>query len=159
MRDLRFRQQQWDSRRAPHIAPINVLVDELMASPGQAGVPYVAPVYGGVDARVLFIARDPGPMTQPELGGSGFLSLENDDASAERFATLLDEAGIPAGETLPGTPTPGTSTASRGQKSWKTESGHWHGCWAYCPGCGWSCCSAGRRETAGVGWHGGIPGW
>lgn len=101
MRDPQFRQQQWDGRRAPHIGPINSLVDELMASPGRAGVPYVAPVYGGVDARVLFVARDPGPMTQPELGGSGFLSLENDDASAERFAILLDDAGIPVGETLP----------------------------------------------------------
>jgi hypothetical protein len=54
-----------------------------------------------VGARVLFVARDPGPKTQGEQGGSGFLSLENDDASAERFATLLEEAGIPATETLP----------------------------------------------------------
>jgi hypothetical protein len=29
------------------------------------------------------------------------LSLENDDASAERFATLLDDAGIPVAEVLP----------------------------------------------------------
>lgn len=101
MRDEKYRQQQWDDRRAPHIAPINALVDQLMVAPGQAGIPYVAPVYGGVDARVLFIARDPGPKTQGELGGSRFLSLENDDASAERFATLLDDAGIPVGETLP----------------------------------------------------------
>jgi len=101
MRDPEYRQQQWDDRWAPHVAPINALVDELKASSGQAGVPYVAPIYGGVDARVLFIARDPGPKTQDDQGGSGFLSLENDDASAERFATLLDEAGIPVRETLP----------------------------------------------------------
>ena len=101
MRDQKYRQQQWGDRRAPHIAPINTLVDQLMVAPGQAGVPYVAPVYGGVDARVLFIARDPGPKTQGELGGSGFLSLENDDTSAERFANLLDDAGIPVAETLP----------------------------------------------------------
>jgi hypothetical protein len=101
MRDKKYRQQQWDDRWAPRIAPVNALVDELMVSPGQAGVPYFAPIYGGVDARVLFVARDPGPKTQSELGGSGFLSLENDDASAERFATLLDDAGIPVGETLP----------------------------------------------------------
>jgi len=93
MRDPQYRQQQWDDRWAPHIAPVNALVDELIASSGQAGVPYVAPIYGGVDARVLFIARDPGPKTQRELDGSGFLSLENDDASAERFATLLDSYG------------------------------------------------------------------
>jgi hypothetical protein len=101
MRDPHYRQQQWDGRRVPHIAPVNALVDDLMASPGRAGVPYVAPIYGGVDARVLFIARDPGPMTQRETGGSGFLSLENDDASAERFATLLEQSGIPVAETLP----------------------------------------------------------
>lgn len=29
------------------------------------------------------------------------MSLENDDASAERFAILLGDAGIPVGETLP----------------------------------------------------------
>jgi hypothetical protein len=101
MRDEKYRQHQWEDRRSAHIAPVNALVDELRASPSQAGVPYVAPIYGGVDARILFLARDPGPKTQDELGGSGFLSLENDDASAERFATLLDDAGIPVAETLP----------------------------------------------------------
>jgi Uracil DNA glycosylase superfamily len=54
----------------------------------------VAPVYGGVDARVLCILRDPGLKTHNQYGGSGFLCPENDDASAERFATLLDDAGI-----------------------------------------------------------------
>jgi hypothetical protein len=101
MRDPEYRRQQWNDRWAPHVAPVNALLDELMASSGRPGVPYVAPIYGGVDARVLFVARDPGPKTQGDHGGSGFLSLENDDGSAERFATLLDEAGIPVMETLP----------------------------------------------------------
>jgi hypothetical protein len=59
----------------------------------------VAPVYGGVHARVLNIFRDPGPKTCISPGGSGFLCPENDDASAERFATLLDGAGIAVSET------------------------------------------------------------
>lgn len=101
MRDLQYRQRQWEGRLAPHVAPVSALVDRLAAPSGRAGAPYVAPVYGGVDARVLFVARDPGPKTQAGLGGSGFLSLENDDASAERFANLLDEAGISVGDTLP----------------------------------------------------------
>jgi hypothetical protein len=75
-------------------------VDELTDPAGRGWVPYVAPVYGGVDAHVLCMQRDPGPKTHNELGGSGFLCLENDDATAERFATLLDEAGIPVNETL-----------------------------------------------------------
>jgi len=100
MRDPQFRQQQLDGIRAAHVAPINALVDELIDSSGRGWVPYVAPGYGGVDARVLNIHRDPGPKTNTQHGGSGFLCVENDDASAERFATLLDSAGIPVGETL-----------------------------------------------------------
>ena len=60
----------------------------------------MSPDYGGVDARVLNIFRDPGPKTHTQHDGSGFLCVENDDPSAERFATLLDGAGIPVGETL-----------------------------------------------------------
>ena len=42
------------------------LVDELIFFfRPDPGVPYVAPVYGGVDARVLFIARD--PVRKPNL--------------------------------------------------------------------------------------------
>ncbi len=100
MRDPQFRRQQIDDLRAPHIAPVNALVDELTDPAGRGWVPYVAPVYGGVSARVLCIQRDPGPKTHSGLGGSGFLCLENDDATAERFATLLDEADIPVSETL-----------------------------------------------------------
>ena len=89
MRDPQFWQQQVDGLRAPHVAPVNALVDELR-DPSRGYVPYVAPVYGGVNARVLNIFRDPGPKARAEHGGSGFLCPENDDASAERFATLLD---------------------------------------------------------------------
>jgi hypothetical protein len=100
MRDPQFRQQQEDGLRAAHVAPINALVDDLRDPVGRGWVPYVAPVYGSVNARVLNIFRDPGPKTHSQHGGSGFLCPENDDASAERFATLLDSAGIAVGETL-----------------------------------------------------------
>lgn len=99
MSDRQFRKQQEDGLRASHIAPVNALVDELR-NLGRGWVPYLVPVYGGVDARVLCIMRDPGPKTHSEHGGSGFLSPENNDATAERFATLLDDAGIPVGELL-----------------------------------------------------------
>jgi hypothetical protein len=59
MRDPRFRQQQLDGLRAPHVALINVLADELINPAGRGWVPYVAPLYGGVAARVLCIQRDP----------------------------------------------------------------------------------------------------
>jgi hypothetical protein len=100
MRNPQFRQQQVDGLRAPHVGPINALVDALIDLSGRGWVPYVSPDYGGVDARVLNIFRDPGPKTHRQHDGSGFLCVENDDPSAERFATLLDDAGIAVDETL-----------------------------------------------------------
>ena len=100
MRDSDFRQQQRDGLWSPHVAPINALVDELRDLDGRGWVPYVAPVYGGIYARVLCIQRDPGPMTRSQHGGSGFLCPENDDATAERYATMLDEAGIAVNDIL-----------------------------------------------------------
>ena len=135
MRDPRFRQQQIDDLRAPHIAPVNALVDELADHAGRGWVPYVAPVYGGVNARVLNIQRDPGPKTHKELGGSGFLCLENDDATAERFANLLDEVGIKVSETLPWNAYPWY--INREPLSWKPEPNRSGGCSASCPACAW----------------------
>jgi hypothetical protein len=43
---------------------------------------------------MLSVLQDPGPKTDTAHGGSGFLCLENDDNAAERFATLLADAGI-----------------------------------------------------------------
>lgn len=89
MRDPRFREAQTGGIRLPHVAPINDLVDDLRTE-GRGWVPYVAPMYGGVDAEMLSVFRDPGPMTNDLSGrGSGFLCLENDDPAAEWFATLL----------------------------------------------------------------------
>jgi hypothetical protein len=35
MRDPQFRQQQVDGLRAPHVAPVNAMVDELINSSGR----------------------------------------------------------------------------------------------------------------------------
>ena len=95
MGDPAFKRSQEEGRRLPHVAPINALVDALHEETGR-WLPHVAPIYGGIEAEMLMIARDPGPMTNPSGGGSGFLCLENDDASAELRAWLLDEVGLPA---------------------------------------------------------------
>jgi hypothetical protein len=100
MRDPEFRRRQHDGLRRPHIAPFTALVDALVAEGGRGWMPYIAPLYGGVDARVLSILRDPGPKTRDGTG-SGMLCCENDDPSAELLATLLDEAGVPVRELLP----------------------------------------------------------
>lgn len=92
MADRAHRDSQEHEAFAPHIAPVNALVDRLR-SVGRGWVPYVAPAHGGVDARVLSILRDPGPATRAEVG-SGFLSTENDDPSAEFQAEQLRRVGL-----------------------------------------------------------------
>jgi hypothetical protein len=137
MRDPQFRQQQFDDLRAPHIAPVNALVDELTDPAGRGWVPYVAPVYGGVDARVLCIQRDPGPKTHSGLGGSGFLCLENDDATAERFATCWRRPAYQSARRSRGTPTPGISTARREPPNSRPAPSHFGGSSSFSPGCAW----------------------
>jgi hypothetical protein len=88
MRDAAFRQFQRDRRTDPHIAPINQLVARLQGYDGRGWLPEVAPMHGGVDARILSVLRDPGPMTR-EGSGSGFLCVENDDPTAETQCGLV----------------------------------------------------------------------
>ncbi len=100
MGDASFRHDQWERRFDPHIAPINHYVDEIRTQ-GLGWAPYVAPLHGGVDARVLSILRDPGPATLDSDRGSGFLCVENNDPSAELQCTQLVQAGLTAADLLP----------------------------------------------------------
>jgi hypothetical protein len=100
MRDPDFRRSQEAGIWRPHVAPINTLVDALREE-GRGWAPYVAPLYGGIAAEMLSVLRDPGHMTNGADRGSGFLCLENGDASAELYATLLAEAGISADRMTP----------------------------------------------------------
>lgn len=101
MRGEEFREEQWRRRYDAHIAPINWLVDELRLTPGRGSVPYIAPMYGGIDAKLLSVLRDPGPKTQEANGGSGFLCMENNDATAEAISNLCFDAKIHADEIVP----------------------------------------------------------
>ena len=97
MADADFRASQWDQRYAPHIAPINEYIDSIREP---KWLPYVAPMHGGIDARILTLLRDPGPRTQ-DVVGSGFLSIENDDPTAEQQGDLLAAVGLTARDVLP----------------------------------------------------------
>lgn len=101
MVDERFRAEQWQHRYDAHIAEINLFVDELRRIPGRESVPYIAPMYGGVNARLLSVLRDPGPKTQKANEGSGFLCMENNDATAEAISKLFGDAGIDASDIVP----------------------------------------------------------
>jgi hypothetical protein len=93
MADPDFRRSAEAGVHLDPVGEINGLVDELRTE-GPSWVPYIAPTWGGIDAEVLVLLRDPGPMTNPDLKGSGFLSAENDDDSARRLAWLLDAVGL-----------------------------------------------------------------
>ena len=97
MRDAEFRDWQWAHRFDRHIAPFNELVEELTA---KGWLPYIPPMYGGINARLLSLLRDPGPKTREGVG-SGFLSMENDDASAEAIYEYCSRAGIQAADMVP----------------------------------------------------------
>lgn len=45
-------------------------------------------------ARILLLLEAPGPKATRERGGSGFVSPDNDDGTAENMWRLLEEAGI-----------------------------------------------------------------
>lgn len=100
MADETFRNQQWQHRYDAHMAPLNHLVDEVRNDTRSEWAPYIAPMYGGVHARLLSVLRDPGPKTK-EGNGSGFLCMENDDPTAEAISHFFAEVGIGATDIVP----------------------------------------------------------
>jgi hypothetical protein len=99
MADPVFRAAQQADRYAPHVRPINELVDALRDDT-RGWIPHVAPLHGGIAAGVLSVLRDPGPATQDETG-SGFLCIENDDPTAERQLQSFSEVGIAPADITP----------------------------------------------------------
>jgi len=90
MRDANVRQQRKAMLGQPHIAKLTDYVAGLRRCSGLE-VPDFDPLDGGVTARVLFLFEKPGPMTVE----SGFISRDNDDATAEATFRFMEQAGIP----------------------------------------------------------------
>jgi len=65
----------------PDVRPLNELVERWRQEGRQ--VPYADPDSCGVRSRVLFLHESPGP--QASAHGSGLVSTDNNDPSAERF--------------------------------------------------------------------------
>jgi len=97
MADPGFRQDQNARLLDARTKPITELVDRIR---DDRWAPYVAPLHGGVESRMLSILRDPGPKTT-DGDGSGMLCVENDDPTAELQAELADSAGIDPSDYLP----------------------------------------------------------
>jgi len=85
----------------PHVARLGVLVREITDGRGRRGsVPFVDPDSGGDRSRVLMILESPGPMADA-AGGSGFLSVDNDDETAANAWRTLCEVGLSRLDAMP----------------------------------------------------------
>jgi hypothetical protein len=86
---------------APHMAPLTDYARGLRHRPG-CEVPDFDPCDGGIDAQLLFLFEKPGPMTAAagEHRGSGFISRDNDDPTAEATGRFMVTAGIPRAATV-----------------------------------------------------------
>lgn len=85
-----------------HIAPLTAYAARLRQM-GLGQVPDFDPLDGGIEARVLFLFEKPGPMTadgSAKRSGSGFISRNNDDQSAEATFAFMDKAGLPRSATV-----------------------------------------------------------
>lgn len=87
----------------PHIARLTDYTASLRGE-DRGTVPEFDPLDGGVSARLLFLMEKPGPMTD-DLAiagkvGSGFVSRDNNDPTAEAIFGFMREAEIAREETL-----------------------------------------------------------
>ena len=70
---------------------------------GRGSVPDFDPLDGGTEARALFLLEKPGPMTVDDgakRAGSGFISRDNDDPTAEATFHFQRDAGLERADTL-----------------------------------------------------------
>ncbi|MBB5339312.1 uracil-DNA glycosylase [Tunturiibacter gelidoferens] len=93
MRHVGVREHRRTMLYKPHIAPLTEYAAKLRKR-GSVEVPEFDPFDGGVHAQVLFLFEKPGPMTAGN-GGSGFISRNNDDPSAEATFRFMQNAEIP----------------------------------------------------------------
>lgn len=97
MRDPALRAARLATLRKPHIEPLTAFVEALRTR-GDAEHPWFDPADGGVKASILFLLEKPGPMTVPKgkglRQGSGFMSRDNDDPTAEASFRFYQEAGV-----------------------------------------------------------------
>ncbi len=103
MRDAGVRQRRFEMLNAPHVIPLTEYTARLRER-GNVEVPNFDPLDGGVEARALFLFEKPGPMTaENRIGkraGSGFISRNNDDPTAEATFQFMEAAEIPRKETI-----------------------------------------------------------
>lgn len=97
MRDSAVREARMAALQMPHVTPLTDLVCRLRLRDAKE-YPYFDPADGGVTASILFLLEKPGPMTVPmgrgQRQGSGFISRDNDDPTAEASFVFHQMAGV-----------------------------------------------------------------
>lgn len=89
----------------PHVRPLNDLVRQWRTETG-GEVPWFDPDSGGVHARALFLYEAPGARStgpsgpRKQAAGSGIISPDNNDASAENSWLLYRDANLPRHHTV-----------------------------------------------------------
>lgn len=85
----------------PHVAPLNRWVLSLRERLGDdAIVPWFDPADGGVNASLLWLLEAPGPKATRERVGSGIISCNNNDGTAENTWQTRNEAGVDRGQVV-----------------------------------------------------------
>lgn len=90
----------------PTVQPLREWASNLSQRRNDVGptfyLPDFDPAEAGVEARVLIVLEAPGPMTNPDGGrvGSGFVSVDNNDGTAENLWNLRNEVGLHHGTLL-----------------------------------------------------------
>lgn len=85
---------------APHLAPLRKYVTALRNLHPKREFPDFDPLDGGCNADVLFLLEKPGRMTSIAGAGSGFISRNNDDPTAEAIFEFMIKAGLPRERTV-----------------------------------------------------------
>jgi uracil-DNA glycosylase len=78
----------------PHIAPLANYVQRLRDIHPAWEFPNFDPLDGGTNAEILFLLEKPGPMTSAASAGSGFISRNNDDPTAQATFDFMKKADI-----------------------------------------------------------------
>lgn len=95
MRDLRVREERLRMLiDGQHMKELVQYVAILRMRGHEFEVPDFDPMDGGQCAKVLFLQEKPGPKTSIKRGGSGFISRNNDDATAANCYRWLKAIGI-----------------------------------------------------------------
>ena len=88
------RQRRRAMLNTSHMRPLNDYVARLRRECEVGEIPDFDPLDGGIEAQVLFLFQKAGEQTVGSTG-SGFISRNNNDDTAEATFNFMHEAGIP----------------------------------------------------------------